>query len=84
MVVVTGSGPLKPEISVRSFEPALTVTRSVLPSKLPTKLCTGSMPTENGEAVAGLKKPPPTPWSSVTLFEPLLVTRRSCVVPPVK
>ena len=29
-MVVTGSGPSKPEISVRSFDPALTVTRSSL------------------------------------------------------
>ena len=46
IVLVTGSAPLKPEISVRSFDPALTVTRSGLPSKLPTKIGPGSVPTE--------------------------------------
>ena len=40
-MLVTGFGPSKSEISVRSFDPALTVTRSVWPLKLPTKLGTG-------------------------------------------
>ena len=46
IVLVVGFGPSKPEISVRSFDPALTVTRSVWPLKLPTKVGPGSVPTE--------------------------------------
>ena len=37
--------PRNPEISVKSFDPALTVTRSVWPLKLPTKVGPGSVPT---------------------------------------
>ena len=44
-MVKVGSGPVKSEISVRLFEPALTVTRSGLPSKLPTKMGPGWLPT---------------------------------------
>ena len=83
-MLVTGSGPSKPEINVRSFDPALTVTRSVLPSKLPTKIGPGSVPTGKIVGLGSLKKPWPTPGSSMTLFDWLLVTRMSGLPSPVK
>ena len=76
-VVVVGSDPRKPEISVRSFDPALTVTRSVWPSKLPTNVGPGSVPTAKGVGFVSLKNPWPTPGSSMTSFDWLLVTSRS-------
>ena len=68
---------MKSEISVRSFDPALTVTRSGLPSKLPTKSGPGSLPTAKVWGFWSLKNPPPTPGSRATLFDPLLLTRMS-------
>ena len=70
-------------MSVRSFDPALTVTRSGLPSKLPTNSGPGWLPTEKIVGFWSLKKPPPTPGSSITLFDWLLLTRTSGMPSPV-
>ena len=43
---MTGCEPMKSEMSVRSFDPELTVTMSGLPSKLPTNRGPGWLPTE--------------------------------------
>ena len=59
-----GTSPMKSEISVRSFDPALTVTRSGWPSKLPTKSGPGLVPTGKIVGFWSLKKPSPTPGSS--------------------
>ena len=68
---------MKSEIKVRLFDPALTVTRSGLPSKLPTNTSPGLSPTGNLWGLVSLKNPPPTPGSSATSFDPLLLTRMS-------
>ena len=64
-------------MNVRSFDPALTVTRSGLPSKLPTNSGPGLPPTAKIGGFWSLKKPPPTPGSNATLFDRLLLTRMS-------
>ena len=76
-MLVTGSGPLKSEISVRSLDPALMVSKSVLPSKLPTMLLTGSFPTGKVFGFVSSKNTPPAPGRKATSFEPLFVTRMS-------
>ena len=48
---MTGCEPMKSEMSVRSFDPALTVTRSGWPSKLPTKSGPGLLPDREGRGV---------------------------------
>ena len=67
---------MKSEISVRSFDPALTVTRSGRPSKLPTKIGPGLVPTVKIVGFWSLKNPPPTPGIIQTWFEPLRLTTR--------
>ena len=57
IVLVVGFAPSKPEISVRSFDPALTVTRPVWPLKLPTKLGTGLVPDGEGRGVRVVEEP---------------------------
>ena len=73
---MTGCEPMKSEMSVRSFDPELTVRRPGVPSKLPKKMGPGLLPTEKIVGFWSLKKPPPTPGITQTWFEPLRLTAR--------
>jgi hypothetical protein len=50
--------------------------------KLPTNSGPGSLPTEKMVGVWSLKKPLPRPGSNITLFDWLLLTRRSRIPSP--
>ena len=73
---------MKSVMSVRSFDPELTVSRPGLPSKLPKKMGPGLLPTGKTVGFWSLKKPPPTPGSNITLFDWLLLTRTSGMPSP--
>ena len=78
-----GDEPVKSEMSVRSFDPELTVSRPGRPSKLPKYMGPGLLPTGKTLGFWSLKKPSPTPGSSITLFDWLLLTRTSGMPSPV-
>src|SRR5208337_5595364 len=77
-----GDEPVKSVMSVRSFDPELTVSAPGLPSKLPTKMGPGLLSTGKTVGFWSLQKKPPTPGSNQTSFEPLLLTSRSAGPPP--
>src|SRR5262249_59578201 len=83
MVLVTGSGPLRPEISVMSFDPALTVATPDVPSKVLGRGGLGRMPTRKVGGFRSLKKPPPTPGSTIKELATLLLTTTSGLPSPV-
>ena len=72
-----GDEPVKSVMSVRSFDPELTVSRPGLPLKLPKKMGPGLLPTSKIVGFRSLKNPPPTPGISQTWFDRLSLTGRS-------